>query len=176
MKKLKFIVLLTSLLVASCGFHLRGAYQIPESLQFVVIQGDIGSELLAAIKQQFIQTGINVIDDAENIPRAFINLSEASYSKSVNTLATNGQISDYNLDYSVVFNVESSERLKLTSNAITISNQKVQIHRLLTANQSSVLASSNEEATIKSEMNKELARSILFRIQALTKRKPVEKY
>ncbi len=176
MKNFQLFLLSFVLFVSSCGFQLRGQYQIPESLQFVVIQGEVGSELLSAVKKQFKLTGINVIDDAENIPRAIVNLSLEKYTKTVNTLATSGQIKDYNLNYSAVFNVTTSKRLKQANKRINISSQKVQVHRVLTVNQSSLLSSGSEELTIKAEMRSELARSILFRIQALTKRKPTPKY
>jgi outer membrane lipopolysaccharide assembly protein LptE/RlpB len=105
----------------------------------------------------------------DDIPRAYLNLSDEVFDKNINTLAVSGQVSNYDLDYSVIFSVSSNDELKKLGKAVVITEQKVKIHRVLNVDQQAVLASKDEERTIRQEMYAELARMILFRIQTLTK-------
>jgi len=171
MKLRNHFLLLFILFLTACGFHLRGQYEIPEGLQFVVLQGEVSEQLKEALKNEFNSVGITDSKNVDNIPRAYLNLSDEVFDKNINTLAVSGQVSNYDLDYSVIFSVSSNDELKKLGKAVAITEQKVKIHRVLNVDQQAVLASKDEERTIRQEMYAELARMILFRIQTLTKTK-----
>ncbi len=162
------LILCISLLY-SCGFHLRGQYEIPESLQYIHIAGKVSVQLREALTEQLTAAGVNVIDDFPNTPKAVLLLEDEKFSKKINTLASNGQVNDYNLEYQVVFSISSSDEVP-KDRRVVINKQLVQIRQILYVNQQTILASSDEERTFRHEMEQELARRILFRIQALTKR------
>ncbi len=162
------LILFVSLL-SSCGFHLRGQYEIPESLQYIHIAGKISAPLRDALVKQLQAVGVNIIDDLPNTPKAVLLLEGEKFSKKINTLASNGQINDYNLKYQVVFSITSSDEVP-QNKRIVINKQLVQIQQILYVSQQTILASNDEERTLRQEMAQELARRILFRIQALTRR------
>lgn len=103
MKKVKFtFILMISLLIASCGFHLRGNLDLSSVLPEVQIQGvskhsELGRELTRAL----ISANVNVLDESE----VLISITKDSFSRRVLSLDSLGRANQYELSYQLAFSL-----------------------------------------------------------------------
>ncbi|NOT65262.1 MAG: hypothetical protein HOP06_04390 [Methylotenera sp.] len=151
------LALLLSLLLAACGFQLRGVTQL--SFKNLHIQGSPIS-ISKELKQSFKTNGIHVVDSAEAAD-VLLEIINESNEKRILSLSGEGVVREYALNYSVSF------RTREPANPTWDSVQTVQTRRDFSYNDSALLGKAEEEAALNNDMRKDAVREIMRRLTAI---------
>ena len=148
-------------MVAACGFQLRGAADLPESIQTMHIQGISMREGLGLeLKRTLRRNGINVIDDYSE-GAAVLSFLKNRYERRVLSVGGNAKVSEYELILEVTFQLTDKQQNKL------IDNESLEARRDYQFDQEQVLGRDGEERLLREEMDKQVSQAILRRLAAL---------
>jgi LPS-assembly lipoprotein len=153
---LRLVLVLLSLNLGSCGFHLRGSINLPTELlpmEFVDIRER------SYIKPELVRTFIGTEISTENaVANSYLVLENEQFSKAILSISTEGASKSYNINYEIRFH------LRDRSGKVTPS-QTIVFSRPLEFEQNAVLSSASEEKIIRQEMLTEAAQQILRRLR-----------
>jgi LPS-assembly lipoprotein len=157
--RLTILFLLASLL-SGCGFHLRGSVDLPANYQRMAIEGvSPYSDLGLKLKRGLQANGVEVVDaTAANV---ILKLSQVSYQRRLLSVsALSGKTAEYELHYSLKMSVRDRQ------GNVLVPEQALQQLRDYVFDQSNVLATGNQEAQLRKDMERDLVGQILRRLQA----------
>ena len=153
-----FIFILVMSLLQSCGFRLRGASELPNTIKFAVIDGVAEfSDLGIAIKQQLVSSGAKVLTTADVDTVHFV-VTRNKFSRRVLSIDSAGRANEYGLTYEMSIRVLDAKGVTLVKERI------VNLNRNYTYDLDNALAKSNEEANIKLQMISLAVRQSMRRI------------
>jgi len=150
------LTLLLLLSLTACGFHLRGAVQLPPELANMALRDatpatDIASELRRALQNE----GIRLTDTAALV----LQLKGERYGKRVLSVDSVGRAQEYGLSYSVQFSLQGE------GGTFWLEEQAVSLTRDLRFDTTAVLGTDNEEDQLKADMRRDAVLQILQRLQ-----------
>lgn len=149
------------LAIAGCGFHLRGAADLPASLKTMYIQGaDIQQDFGLALKRALTENGVIVLTDYQQ-GSAVLTVLENKTERRVLSVGADAKVSEYGLHGIVRFKVSDDK------GQLILGEQSVEAQRDYQFNQDQVLASGNEERSLREQLNQQLAQSVLRRLSVL---------
>lgn len=147
--------------IAGCGFQLRGAVPLPDSLKLMYIQGiNIQQGLGLELKRGLKQNGIQVVNDYEK-NSAVLTILENKFERRVLSVGSNAKVSEYELYSLLTFKVTDGE------GKIIVEPQDLEAIRDYQFDQTQVLSSDVEEASLREELNQQLVQSLLRRLTAV---------
>src|SRR4051812_30714589 len=152
-----------SLLLAGCGFQLRGSADVPFKTIFVPsVAGGIGLEL-----KRNIQAGTNakVVDEAKQA-EAVLDILEETRIKEILSLTGTGRVREFQLRYRVGFRVHDGKGKDF------VPQSTIQLSRDIGFNDSEVLAREAEEGLLYRDMQTDMVQQIMRRLAAAQKPKP----
>jgi LPS-assembly lipoprotein len=151
---------LVAVLLAGCGFQLRGTATLP--FKTIAVPGET---LLGAELQRSIDSGTNtkVVPQNEN-PQAILALLGETRERLILSLNAQGQVTEYELRYRVSFRVYSPKGTDY------IPSSQIVLRRPITFNDQ-VLAKEEEAELIYREMRQDMVQLIMRRLSAA---KPTE--
>ena len=157
-------LVLLLVLLAGCGFRLRGTADVPFQTLYVP-NSDSG---IALDLKRNVQAGTQakVVDDAK-VAEAILVFSEENREKNILSLNSSGRVREFQLRYRVGFRVhdgKGGEYVPQTQIALT---------RDITFNDTDVLAKEAEEQLLFRDMQTDMVQQIMRRLAAA--RKPVAK-
>lgn len=97
------LLLVSSLLLASCGFQLRGSLPLAK-YQAIYLQGDQHSELLERLGVQLKRNDVKLLAQSD-AQYPLIKLDSDSLSRRTLSLFPNGQVAEYELIYTVRYQI-----------------------------------------------------------------------
>jgi LPS-assembly lipoprotein len=154
----KIIVFVAMLLLTACGYHLRGEVELPENLKNVYLDG--ASPIL---REQFRKTlkdsSSNLLNSPETAGLVIRIVSEKSDQRAL-SLSSRGRSNELELSYRIEYELANSGDGEMTP------RQPLEIKRQYFNNQQDILAKSNEETVIRSEMYQQAVQSIVNRARA----------
>ena len=156
--------LLFALLLAGCGFQLRGTADLPFDTLFIPnTTGGIALDL-----KRNIQSGTRtaVVDDPKKA-EAVLEFSEETREKHILSLAATGRVREYQLRYNVAFRVHDGKGGEF------LPTSRVQLKRDVSFNDSDVLAKETEEQLLYRDMQFDMVQMVMRRIAAAQPAKPV---
>ena len=156
------IALTPFLLLAGCGFQLRGTAEVP----FETVYVPNATTGLALDLKRNIQSGTRarVVDDPKSAD-AIVSFTEESRQKEILSLTGTGRVREFQLRYRVGFRVHDSKGVDfLPANTI-------QLTRDVTFNDAEILAKEAEEQLLFRDMQHDMVQQILRRLAA-AKRPP----
>ena len=149
-------VLITSL--GACGFHLRGDYQLAPELQLLNLQAaSEGGELARALKRSLRSSGV-VLSETSDAPELVV--SAVSHQRRVLSVDTAGNPQEYELLASTAVTIPE------TAAGYILPSKELSVRRDYIYESTGVLSSSDQEAQLKLEMERELARRIMRILQS----------
>ena len=158
-----FSIMLLSL-VSACGFHLRGAFQLPKEMAMIYLQAkNSHSELLLDLRRTLKANGSVVVNDATKAT-ASLKIESEKQTQRVISVDNHGRASEYELKFNVVYSlstVSDSEKTKLR-----IKGRKLELIRDYLYDSTAVLGSSREKAVLIRDMQRDASRLIMLQIQA----------
>jgi len=161
MRHLQIISLLFfTCVLAACGFHLRGTYDLPEHLSPLFIdKGLMSLQLYLELRAALIASGIDLTDVA--VTSAFVlDVNREHRSRDVILVDTLGRAREYRLIYRLEFSLQASgESL--------IDKSNIQLTRNLLFDPETVLGVAQEQEYVYDDMIRDSASQVLQKLQAL---------
>jgi LPS-assembly lipoprotein len=149
--------------LTSCGFHLRGAYRLPTQMAVVFLKAeDNNGEVVRILKRTLKASNINIVETKEE-SQAVLSLSQRKQSKRVISVDTQGRVLEYELNYQINFSV------KAIDSDFEINEQTIKLQRDFLFDAEDVLGKGREEATLIKDMQQDIVRLIMLRLQAAQK-------
>ena len=150
------------MLLSSCGFKLRGAYQLPAAMTVTYVEAasadpGLARALIRGLKASKIKIATLASDDI-----AVLTLSRETKTKRTVSVDARGWAREVTLSYAVNFHV------KADSSGFEISSQDIIIERDFVFDTEDVLGNSREESQLYEEIQQDLVRLILLRLQSYT--------
>ena len=149
--------LLLALLLAGCGFQLRGTADLPFDTLFIPnTTGGIALDL-----KRNIQSGTRtaVVDDPKKA-EAVLEFSEETREKHILSLAATGRVREFQLRYNVAFRVHDGKGGEF------LPTSRVQLKRDVSFNDSDVLAKETEEQLLYRDMQFDMVQMVMRRLAA----------
>ena len=149
--------LLLLLLVASCGFRLRGTAEVP--FETIYVPGATGG--IALDLKRNIETGTRarVVDDPK-AAQALLQFTEEARSKEILSLTAAGRVREFQLRYRVGFRVVDGKGSEFVPTSV------IQLTRDVTFNDAEILAKEQEEQLLFRDMQSDMVQQILRRLAA----------
>ena len=146
---------LVCLLLAACGFQLRGTADVPfETIYVPSSGGGIGLELRRNIQAG---TKAKVVDDAKQA-EAVLEFTQETREKEILSLTGTGRVREFQLRYRVGFRVHDGKgRDFVPANVVTLV-------RDISFNDTDVLAKEAEEQLLYRDMQSDMVQQILRRL------------
>lgn len=154
---LRINLVILSLLISSCGFHLRGFIDMPAWLNDVAIilesaNHDLGPMLTAQLEAYHIR----VSNDPQNA-HYWLIIEQDHEDQQLISVSSSTTPRQYQLLYTVQFKLQEAKGKVITAGRVTTSRQ-------LTVNSNRILGSNDEENTLKHEMRRDAVIKIMNRI------------
>lgn len=157
------IALLVALLVSSCGWHLRGANNTPQDIDSIYIGGKHrNGELARELGRALVSQGVAVKENSNEAKYGLIIINE-QHNRRTATVSGSARISEQELTESVDYSVLNSDG----STALPLTTATVE--RIFEYNEDNVLATDDEARLLRREMQRDLIRQIMNRLQSLGK-------
>ena len=157
------ITFILALLLAACGFQLRGTAALPfDTLYMPSTAAGIALDLKRNIQSG---TRTKVVDDPKQA-QAVLEFAQELREKSILSLASTGRVREYQLRYRVAFRVhdgKGGEFLPMSA---------VQLTRDISFNDTDVLAKETEEQQLYRDMQFDMVQQIMRRLAAAQPAKP----
>ncbi len=152
-------------MLTACGYHLRGAIDLPEALRKMYVQG-ASPELSAAIDRTFRSTAGELVARPEDAGM-ILNVLDEYYQRRTVSLSSTGYSNEYELIYRLTFDLLDSKGAELVSNqTIEVTESYYNAQRSET-----LLSKDNEEIVIRQELYEEAVRTVIQRARAELKKK-----
>lgn len=157
-KGLSFSLLI--LLLAGCGFHLRGDYSLPPQMSHTYIEvANQNTELYRVLKRTLKVSGVDVVDSQQQA-QSVLNMGNEQLEKRVLSVDTQGRAREYEINYQISFSVQANE------NKFSLAEQTLKLQRDFLFDTEDVLGKGREEATLIKDMQQDMVRLIMLRLQA----------
>lgn len=151
-------------MLTACGYHLRGALELPEALKKMYVKGD-SPELAAAFERTFRGTSGELVATAGEAGM-ILNVLDEFYQRRTISLSSTGYSNEFELTYRLNFDLLDGEGNTL------VSNQTIEVMKTYYNAQSSetLLSKDNEEIVLRQELYDEAVRSVIQRARAELKK------
>ena len=149
--------LLLALLLAGCGFQLRGTADVP--FQSIFVSGATGGIALDLKRQIQAGTSARVLDEPK-AAEAILVFTQETRDKEILSLTGTGRVREFRLNYIVGF------RLHDGKGADYIPQSTITITRDVSFNDSEVLAKEAEEQLLFRDMQADMVQQVMRRIAA----------
>lgn len=153
-----FLLLLLTLLITSCGFHLRGEVALPSDMQRVFIQTDDPYGWLARGLAEYLKSSGTYIANSAQGATMTIKILHLDKSQQLLSVSGTQQTRQYNLVLSATF-----ELLNSTGKTVTTPQVVTEI-RVLTVAANQILGGSNEADNLYEQMHQPLVYDIISRV------------
>ena len=154
--RIKLLFLVIAITLSSCGFKLKGSYEIP--YQTIYLQA-AGESRVGRIIKRKIQRKSNIeIVQTLSAAEATINILEEVSTRAVAVLSNVGSVDEYELIYTVRYRIGPGQ------NSISMQEGQIVLRRKITHSDLDIAAKSNEEDVLIDDMASEAATGILVRL------------
>jgi LPS-assembly lipoprotein len=149
-----------ALLLSGCGFHLRGAVDLPEAMARTELRGvDPHGELATEIESVLVDAGARVVMAGESAD-AVLEIAGERFDRRVASVDSVGKASQYELRYvlsGVLRGAADGKPLTHSQNATAV--------RLLNADSANALGTSSEEEMLRREMRRDAVRQLIRQLR-----------
>ncbi len=155
-------VLLLCLTLAACGFTLRGASLMPESMKRMNLQADdLNSVLVEKLETELRRSGVELLSDGSESTAVLTIISDTADER-VLSVSARGEPQEYELYHTVVFvlKTESAEPLEPVSVTLT---------RDYFFDEQDILGKSEDARFLQDALAEDVARAIVRRAALLVR-------
>ena len=145
--------------LAGCGFALRGSYELPYKGIFVAAPST--SAVASLVRRELGTTSTKLVTTA-NAADAELTISVERRDRQILSLSGAGRVREYELKLLVRYQFAES------SGRVLIPTSEIQLTRILTYNDSLIIAKQQEEALLYTDMEKDIVGQILRRMAAVS--------
>ena len=161
-----FALLVLVSMQTSCGFHLRGALGLSDTITPVFIELDgAGDELRRELSSLISASGENALAASKSEAKTELTISVIRKKQRVVAVDNRGRAREYELNYK--FSYELKKTSASNAQAEIIKTNTVNLKRDLLFDPDSVLAVADEKASLYEDMRKDAARVVLRQLNAI---------
>ncbi len=155
----RHILLLLTLVMVGCGWHLKGQVELPIGLRILNIEASaVGFDTQKLLKQAFLANGVTLALDA---PYTLKILQDTAKKRTL-AVKNNGKASEYELIQILSFMVLDDQDVALTS-TIDVISYRTQLY-----DNEAVIGKAQEEKNLRRQMKRDNASKLLQRLQKVT--------
>lgn len=146
-------------LLAGCGFQLRGSANLPFASLYVntASSSQLGNEL-----KRYLRAGSGtVITDNPKAAQAILDILSEARAKDILSLNSAGRVREYTLHYSVNFRIHDGKGRE------HIAPTLIALKREISFNESAILANESEEGLMYRDMQSDVVQQMLRRMAAI---------
>ncbi|HEY0310371.1 MAG TPA: LPS assembly lipoprotein LptE [Luteimonas sp.] len=169
--KLPAVLALALLLLAGCGFHLRGALQLPADLgPLRVVARDADSALVLGLRDALRRAGAEVVDPDADAAADVATLRVVSERWGENPISIDqfGRAQEFNLRYAVIFRLQRADGTDL------VPQQAIELSRDYISVPTRSAGTEGEREILQRELRREMLSAVLRRIDAVSRLPQVE--
>jgi len=156
------VFVIAALVLAGCGFQLRGQQHLPFGTLYV----PAGTPLSVELKRNITaSSNAHLVDDPKQA-EAVLSFTGEQREKIILSFDTSGHVREYQLRYTVGF------RLTDAKGNVYIPTSQIRLTRDISFNDAQVLAKEAEEAQLYADMQTDMVQQLLRRISAAHAAKP----
>ena len=145
-------------LLAACGFQLRGEYNVPFASVYVAAPGT--SQIAAKLRRELSNSPTKLMFEAKGA-EAQLNIAAEKRDRIILSLSGAGRVREYQLKLTVQYQLVDSK------GAVAIPTSEIQLQRILTYDDSQIIAKQQEEALLYQDMESDAMQQILRRMTAI---------
>jgi LPS-assembly lipoprotein len=160
----KSFILIMALLLNACGYHLRGALELPAGLKNVYLEGG-SAQLREQFKRAMELSSVPLASSPETAGM-IVKIFDEDSQRRVLSLGSGGTANDFELSYRFDYELVDSK------NKVLMVRQPIEIKREYFNNQLAIIAKDNEETVIRNEMYQQAVRSIVNRARVALEASP----
>lgn len=154
------LILITGVLLSACGFQLAAKANLDPIFERTHISYQAGTAAMAELMTaQFQANDMSLVD--RDTASAHLELLYENQTKEILSVDENGKAREYELILQVGINLSDAE------GNVIIRNQDVRLSRDFLFEINDVLGKSSEREQIYQEMREDIARLIIYRLQAI---------
>lgn len=156
------LLLLSTLALGACGFHLRQSVALPPAMQriHVTVNGD--NNLERSLSRALASSGTTVEDHA-GAGIAELNVPVAAFSTETLTVSGEARVTEYAVRYQVQFEVHDGAGQPL------LARQRIDMTRDFSYDATNTIGTQAQVDAIHGSLTDDMVQSILFRLQAAAK-------
>ena len=158
MRALTLLCLYAMVVLAGCGFHLRGQYVVPEAMAVTFVEGDPRSQIVIGLKRNLRNNSAQVTEQKE-AATAVLRVFDERTGRRVLSVDSGGDVTEYEVYYAVSFQLIYPDEAPKPAQTLRLTRDYV-------FDREGVLGSGGEEETLRSEMRSSLVRLIMQRLQS----------
>ena len=163
------IVLIVTLLLNGCGFHLRGMVNVPQWLSDVaIIVQQAHNDIAPLLKNQLQAYNVYVNPDPTTA-HYWLIIENDAIQQNITSVSSSTTPRQYQLIYTIRFKLQKAKGEEI------ISTIPITVTRQITINSDRILGSNEEEELTKSEMRRDAVMQILNRISRASPDTPQRK-
>ncbi len=151
-------VLVIALLLSACGYHLRGAIDLPSELKAIYLEG-ASAPLVEQFKKALESSNVLLVN-SRSAAGTIITISNEDSLKRALSLGASGKANQYGLEYRLNYEVTDVNNKQL------VKSQPVEIRREYFNDQQLILGKDNEEIVIRNEMYQQAVRTIINQVRS----------
>jgi len=146
------------LTLVSCGFQLRGAYSLPESMSATYVKaGRQNTELIRHLKRTLKASDIELVE-SEQQATGILDIGGEKQDKRVLSVDSKGQAREYELLYEINF------ELRTAQGQVEVERQTLKLTRDFLFDTEDVLGKGREEAILVRDMQQDMVRLMMLRL------------
>ncbi len=159
------LLLMSTLVLAACGFHLRQSVALPPGMQRVHVTVAGNNDLQRGLARALVGSGATVEDKA-GTGIAELAVPVAYFSTDTLTVSGQARVTEYTVRYQVQFEVHDGTGQSL------IPRQRIDMQREFSYDATNTIGTAAQVDAIHGSLNDDMIQAILFRLQAATKHPP----
>jgi len=148
-----------ALLLNACGYHLRGAFELPANMKNIYVEG--GSPSLREQFKQVMRSSSGQLADSRKEVGIVIKIFNEDFNRRVLSLSTRGKSNEFELVYRLDYEFANA------GGTLLMERQPVEIRREYYNDQQFMIAKDNEEAVIRNEMYQQAVHTIVNRARVV---------
>lgn len=152
--------LVAVLLLAGCGFHVRGNYQLPDTIGAVFIDvPGYDYDLRHRLQQALTSRGVTLVEDAAAAD-SVLQITNPRFATRVLSVGTDARVREHELRYTLGF------QLRRRDGEFLVPPQSVELLRDVTYDETNILGSQSEQSAGRLELQDQAVRQIVRRLAA----------
>lgn len=153
------VLVLLCLVVAGCGFQLRGTQSVPQALKPLSLEcrSGVDQNLCRSLREQLENFGL--LAQEENPENYRLVLSDYNQKRRVSAITGRAAAAEYELTASVTLSLFTPDKLPLLADT---SLQATQAYR---SDETQVLAEEGERGGIQTQLSEQLAQTVIYRLR-----------
>jgi LPS-assembly lipoprotein len=158
------VILIMALLLNACGYHLRGALDLPAGMKNVYLEG--GSAQLRERFTRAMEISSVPLASSPETAGIIVRIFGEDNQRRVLSLSSGGTANSFELAYRFDYELVDSK------NKVLVARQPIEIKREYYNDQLAIIAKDNEETVIRNEMYQQAVRTIVNRARVALETSP----